>query len=264
MELFEDMHLSHMNYVDYTILSILSLSVILAIHKGFIASILSLTGWIASISLTYKFAPTMRELLAGSFKSGPVLIIITYTGVLLFFLILFAIINSMLSSYVITIKGGFFDRAIGALFGLFRGALIISFIFMCINFSVFFLAAEDKNEQDETIPKDIRDAQLYTPLKIGNNILLDFIPDELDNKIKTATKGLVDSQTQFIKDMMSKIYDELSEEDIANIQKEVGNNKDLKYKARIVLDYYNGHENQATEINKKDLMKLESILGYNK
>ena len=263
MEWIKILKLSEMNYVDYTILTIIFLSVLMATARGFIISALNLVGWVASIGLTYRFAPDLKVILGQYFKSEPILVIISYGSLLLFFLILFAILNSMIGSFIGSIKGGFFDRLVGALFGLFRGALITSFLFMSINMGIFFFtASEDSNaDKEDAVPQDIQKAQLYNLLQIGNNILLEFMPAELENKLKAATNIIADGRERFVKQMIERIYQQLSSDEMEEIDKTIDDEDSQSTKARKLLNYYNIKYPNQKEINQQDIRKLKTILS---
>jgi membrane protein required for colicin V production len=235
----------------------------MATVRGFIVSSLSLVGWIASIALTYRFAPDLKTVLSHYLKSEPVLVIASYSSLLLFFLILFAIVNSMVGSFIGTIKGGFFDRLMGALFGLFRGFLITSFLFMSINMSVFFFtASEDSNtDKDEAVPQDIRKAQLYNLLQIGNNILLEFMPNELEKRLRSATASIANGKDKFINQMIEKIYQQLDSDEMDEVDKQINDDDTQTTKAHTLIDYYSAKHPDQTNISQTDISKLKKILS---
>ena len=93
--------------------------------RGFVKEALSLFLWIMAIVLTASLNKVVSEYLADSIAIEPIRNAVATFG--LFFIIMFigSIINNMISKLVQSIGLGFFDRLIGFVFGLTRGALIV-------------------------------------------------------------------------------------------------------------------------------------------
>ena len=93
--------------------------------RGFVKEALSLFLWIMAILLTASLNEVVSEYLADSIAIEPIRYAVATFG--LFFIIMFigSIINNMISKLVQSIGLGFFDRLIGFVFGLTRGALIV-------------------------------------------------------------------------------------------------------------------------------------------
>ena len=93
--------------------------------RGFVKEALSLFLWIMAIVLTASLNKVVSEYLADSIAIEPIRYAVATFG--LFFIIMFigSIINNMISKLVQSIGLGFFDRLIGFVFGLTRGALIV-------------------------------------------------------------------------------------------------------------------------------------------
>ena len=93
--------------------------------RGFVKEALSLFLWIMAIVLTASLNEVVSEYLADSIAIEPIRYAVATFG--LFFIIMFigSIINNMISKLVQSIGLGFFDRLIGFVFGLTRGALIV-------------------------------------------------------------------------------------------------------------------------------------------
>ena len=269
MDLLKSINYGAMNYIDIIVITIITLSVIFGIFRGFIISVISLLGWIFSIVITYKYAPLFKKFLSSYFNSEVLQIVLSYSGLLILSLIAFAVLNSLSTVLTLGMRGGFFDRLLGSLFGLFRGALISSFIFMCINFAFTFLSAnDDKGKPDEVLPETIKKAQSYKLLKIGNAVLLDFMPSALDKRLQSIADIFSDDATheKFIGSMIRKMYQDMNDTEILEIEKQIqekGVEHDEKTIAKTILDYYKQKDN-VSNIDKQSLKKLEKIIDINK
>ena len=268
MDLLKNINYSAMNYVDIIVIVIITLSVIFGVFRGFIISVMSLVGWIASIVITYKYAPFFKRFLSSYFHLEVLQIVLSYSSLLIISLIAFAVLNALFAALTLGMRGGFFDRLLGSLFGLFRGALIASFIFMCINFAFTFLSVNDEEEKsDEILPEVIKKAQHYKLLKIGNAILLDFMPSALDKRLQGIADIFIDDAThdKFIGSMIRKMYQNMNDTEISKIEKQIqekGIEHDEKAIAKIVLDYYK-QKDGIQDIDSKNLKRLEEIIEIN-
>ncbi|WHQ46666.1 MAG: CvpA family protein [Candidatus Midichloria sp.] len=251
-----------MNYIDIGVIAITTLSIIFGIFRGFIISVISLIGWVASIIITYRYAPLFKKFLSTYFHSETLQLILSYSGLLILCLMAFAVLNSLFSAITLGIRGGSFDRLLGLLFGLFRGALISSFIFMCVNFGFAFLASSDEMEKN-VLPEIIKKAQTYKLLKIGNAVLLNFMPSALDGRLKSIADTFIDNAVndKFVGGLVRKMYQDMSEFEIDEIEREIqkrGIDHNEKEVARTVLDYYK-QKGSDQKLDLKSLKKLERI-----
>ena len=113
-----------MTWFDYAVIAILSLSVLLAAFRGVVREITALAGWVAALVLSGLFAQELAQLLPASLS--PMLrAVIAYLVIFLGVLLLAGLTGVLLARLFRAAGLGFTDRAVGALFGLARGALIV-------------------------------------------------------------------------------------------------------------------------------------------
>jgi membrane protein required for colicin V production len=176
------------NTLDYVVFTIIIISTFFAIIRGFIGSFLSLAGWMASIYLAYYLFPQVKPLIEEKFHITNQLVVLLggHTVLLLAFLIIFGIFNVFAATAVSALTKGFFDRSLGAAFGIVRGALIVSFFFLITSTTLsVFHGKDDKNSKnDEQLPTWITKAQSYAYLKMGKAMLSEFIPDSFHSRIE--------------------------------------------------------------------------------
>lgn len=118
---------THLNLFDAAVICILALSCLFAFFRGFVREVLSLGAWIGAAIVTIYYFPAMAAYLKPHFKSAVgaagVGTLIIYTVAL----IGFSLINAVIIKFVRSGNDvGMLDNALGFMFGLGRGAFIIS------------------------------------------------------------------------------------------------------------------------------------------
>ena len=113
-----------MTWFDYIVLAIVGLSVLLAVFRGVVREIAALAGWVAALILSSMFAQDVAQWLPASL-SHLLRAIIAYVAIFLGVLLLSGATGLLLAKLLRAAGLGFTDRAVGALFGLLRGAVIV-------------------------------------------------------------------------------------------------------------------------------------------
>jgi membrane protein required for colicin V production len=113
-----------MTWFDYAVIAIVGLSVLLAVIRGVVREIAALAGWVAALILSGLFAPELALWLPATLS--PMLrAVIAYLVIFLGVLLLSGLAGVLLATLLRAAGLGFTDRAVGALFGLVRGVLIV-------------------------------------------------------------------------------------------------------------------------------------------
>jgi membrane protein required for colicin V production len=113
-----------MTWFDYAVIAIVGLSVLLAVFRGVVREVTALAGWAAAIILSGLFAQELAQWLPASLS--PVLrAVIAYLVIFLGVLLLSGLTGMLLAKLFHVAGLGFTDRAVGALFGLVRGVLVV-------------------------------------------------------------------------------------------------------------------------------------------
>ena len=113
-----------MTWFDYAVVTIVGLSVLLAVFRGVVREIAALAGWVAALILSGLFAQQLAQWLPASL-SLMLRAVIAYLVIFLTVLLLSGIVGMLVAKLFHAAGLGFTDRAIGALFGLLRGAVIV-------------------------------------------------------------------------------------------------------------------------------------------
>ncbi len=119
--------------VDGVVAVIILISAILAYSRGFVREAMSIAGWIAAAIVAYIFAPRAVPLI----KEIPILkdfiadscelsVIAAFAGVLALALVVVSIFTPLFSSAVQRSALGGLDQALGFVFGVLRGLLLVA------------------------------------------------------------------------------------------------------------------------------------------
>jgi membrane protein required for colicin V production len=160
-----------MTWFDYGVLIVLGLSLLLSLFHGLVREIVSLAGWVAAFVLATLFGGHVAGLLPESL--GPLLSAVT--GFLLLFsgvLVISTFIRLALSYTVRAAGFSFADRALGAVFGLIRGLIIVLVLVLLAGLT--------------PLPREPfwRNAVLSGPFETVVLALRSFLPDGLARRLR--------------------------------------------------------------------------------
>ena len=123
--------------IDGIVAAVIILSAILAYARGFVRESLAILGWIGAAVLAFIFAPAARPLVAqipgvNRFlaDSCELATIAAFAAVFALALVLFSVITPLFSSVVQRSALGGVDQAMGFLFGVARGILLVAIAFI--------------------------------------------------------------------------------------------------------------------------------------
>jgi membrane protein required for colicin V production len=129
--------------VDGVVAVIIILSAILAYSRGVVRELMAIVGWIGAAILAFIFAPQAQPLVkeipvVGEFlrDSCELSIIAAFAGVFAVGLVLAALFTPLLSSIIQRSALGGVDQALGFLFGVARGVLLVLIAFVVFDRAV--------------------------------------------------------------------------------------------------------------------------------
>jgi len=178
-------HKMSLPILDLLLLAVMLISGLLAMVRGFMREVLSITAWIAAALVTVysysKLLPIAKSHLDSDLLANGAVI----GGVFILTLIIVSIITIRISDMVQDSKVGALDRTLGFLFGLGRGLLIVAVIFMMFT----WLVSESQR------PTWVTQAKSRLVLQKTGDWLRSIIPEDLDKKLKDL-KGNKGEDTQ--------------------------------------------------------------------
>ncbi len=173
---------------DVVIVIVLLISGLLAYFRGLVREVLSLATWIgAALAAGYGFAyaqPYVREIIAIKVVADIV------TGVVLFVvaLVILTLLNHAISGRVKESALGALDRGLGFLFGLLRGALLVS---------VAYIAATWFWTDDELAPY-IADARAKPYVQQSAEFLRQIVPKNMQLETKSIAEDAKKTTNQAV------------------------------------------------------------------
>lgn len=181
-----------MTYVDWIVVGIIVLSTGLAWMRGFMRELLSIGSWIAAGFATLLGLPLARRY--AEEKIGDPLFADIAAGVAIFVvtLIICSIIGHFIAKRVQGSMLGPVDRSLGLLFGVVRGALIVS--------ALALILIEFVWPPPTVPPPDVANAMTLPMASKGANLLRSLIPESLLGKAQENAAD-VQQQSQMVIDM---------------------------------------------------------------
>ncbi len=157
-----------MNWFDFAVLGLLALSGLLAMLRGFVKELLSLAGWIIAALVTFMALPYVREPVRNIVKSQTIADIGSGIVIFLVVLVICGLITHALTRRLPTGTFGFVDGILGLVFGLARGALLVSLAYLLLNFAF----------KSDNLPPWVQEAKTKPYLDQGADILRRLNPEE--------------------------------------------------------------------------------------
>lgn len=114
------------NVFDLVIITLLFLSALLSMYRGFIREALSLATWIGAALITLYSVKPVAEFLLPHVKHQFAATVIASLGTFFITLLIFSILSSIFARYIKDAgEVGTIDHALGTVFGVVKGSLVI-------------------------------------------------------------------------------------------------------------------------------------------
>jgi len=117
-----------MLWIDYVIIGIIALSAIISVVRGFVKEVLSLAAWVLAFWVALTFSPQLSVLLSDYIATPSVSLFAAFAALFIVTLILSALVNHLIAAIVEKTGLSGTDRMLGVLFGLLRGAAIVTLL----------------------------------------------------------------------------------------------------------------------------------------
>jgi len=165
-----------MNAVDLAVLVVIALSAVFAFARGFVREALSIAAWVGAAMITlYGFSFAYGVVV--HFVTTPLLAdLIAGVGLFLISLIVLTILTGFVARFVHSSALSPIDRTLGLMFGLVRGAVLVSLAYLVLDISV--------PQTDR--PAWLRDAKSEPLLAQGAGVLRGLLPESLQIKSASA------------------------------------------------------------------------------
>lgn len=158
--------------VDIIIISIVLLSLIFGWVRGLTKEMLSIIAWFGGGYLAVILFPYTKELARSYINHGLIADFVTICGLFVLFLTIISIFNYFCSNFIKKSVLNITDKALGAIFGIVRGILIVAILDLVIAQCML----------NET-PKWIEDSKLRPTITSVSDFIILILPDPIQAKI---------------------------------------------------------------------------------
>lgn len=173
------------NPVDIVVLIVVLISGLLALVRGFVAEVLTITGLVLALAAalygTPHLAPYVLPHLKGVVNGDEKLNLATsaVSGVLLFMgtIAVTSAISYVISRRIHKTNLSAIDRSLGFLFGLLRGGLLVSLLYICVTF-VFPPPKNGEDPEPGSVQAVLKNARTGPALAAGARVITSFAPDK--------------------------------------------------------------------------------------
>ena len=208
--------------LDLIIIILIFISAFFAFIRGFSLEILSLSGWIFSIGISYLYGGLASNQINKFLDNFLISTVISYVFSFILLLIIFSYLTKNVSSLIKNSFAGLLDRSLGFFYGLLRGYLLICFCYFC--FDYFYSGSK---------PIFLESSKLVPIIKISNKEIFNIMQVdkeyskkmryEIEQKSNFLFKKSIDSKLKFKEKDLDNSYNEKNKKDLENI---INNNLD--------------------------------------
>lgn len=164
--------------LDIIVISVMLISGILAMVRGFLREVLSILSWVAAAAVTVYFykqtLPFVQQYISQEMAATAATVALLFLGTLL----IASIITARISDLVLDSRIGALDRTLGFAFGLARGLLLMVVAFLFFNWLV----------PVKTQPTWVLDAKSRPTLQSIGDWLIAQLPEDPENTILNKLK----------------------------------------------------------------------------
>ena len=208
--------------LDLIIIILIFISAFLAFVRGFSLEILSLSGWIFSIGISYLYGGLASNQINKFLDNFLISTVISYVFSFILLLIIFSYLTRNVSSLIKNSFAGLLDRSLGFFYGLLRGYLLVCFCYFC--FDYFYSGSKPiLLESSKLVPIiKISNKEIFNIMQVDNEYSKK-LRKEIEQKSNFLFKKSIDSKLKFRDKDMDNSYNEKNKKDLENI---INNNLD--------------------------------------
>lgn len=171
-------------WLDILLLAVMLVSGVLAMIRGFMREVLSITAWVLAAVATVLLYERTLPFAESNLGSGVISKVVVIVGVFLLTLIIASIITARISDMILDSRIGALDRTLGLIFGLARGLLIVVVAFYLFT---WFVPANK-------LPEGVRDAKSREALQATGRWLQSLLPQDMDSIISNLVGNVLKRQ----------------------------------------------------------------------
>jgi len=170
-----------MNPLDIGVIAVIGLSAVFAFARGFVREALSIVAWVGAGFVTLYGAGYVYALVDPMVHNPLLSNLIAYGGTFLTCLVVLTIVTGIIARTVRAGSLSSLDRTLGFIFGVLRGAFIISLAYLLLDMAV---PGTDR-------PSWLREAKSAPYLQHGADMLRNVLPESLRQKTTAASEEII-------------------------------------------------------------------------
>jgi len=164
--------------LDIVLIVVMLISGLLAMVRGFMREVLSITAWVLAAAATLYSYGKLLPLAKQYFNNDIVAAVAVIGGVFLVTLLVVSVLTIRVSDMVLDSRVGALDRTLGFLFGLGRGLIIV-----VVAFQFFTWLVPDRSQ-----PEWVKSAKSRVVLAGTGQWLMSMLPDDPESTILNKLK----------------------------------------------------------------------------
>lgn len=164
--------------LDIILLAVMLISALLAMVRGFMREVLSITAWVLAAGATLYSYGKLLPFAKQYFNNDIVAAVAVVGGVFLLTLLVVSVLTVRVSDMVLDSRVGALDRTLGFLFGLGRGLIIVVIAYMFFDWLV----------PDRSKPDWVLHAKSKVVLSSAGDWIKAQLPDDPENTILKKLK----------------------------------------------------------------------------
>ncbi|MGA2893781.1 MAG: CvpA family protein [Xanthobacteraceae bacterium] len=164
--------------LDIVLIVVMLISALLAMVRGFMREVLSITAWVLAAGVTLYTYGKLLPLAKQYFNNDVVAAVAVVGGVFLVTLLVVSVLTIRVSDMVLDSRVGALDRTLGFLFGLARGLIIVVIAYMFFDWLV----------PDRSKPDWVLHAKSKVVLSSAGDWIKAQLPDDPENTILKKLK----------------------------------------------------------------------------
>lgn len=169
-----------MNPLDLGVVAVIGLSAIFAFARGFVREALSIVAWVGAAFVTFYIYASVEAAVEPIVHNPLLSGLIGIAGTFIVCLIVLTVVTGIAARAVRSTGLSPIDRTLGFVFGLLRGAFILSLAYLMLDMV-----------QPNDRPQWLRDAKSAPYLEQGANLIRGFLPDQWRVKSATAADDVI-------------------------------------------------------------------------